>query len=88
LVILGPSSNKYIVDEDLNNALIAARDMQWSAKRAAPGYKIKRVRWYLLLDAFMLDYRDTQSLDQGPRMSALLKKAKIRDTVAANKTAI
>ena len=82
------SSNKHIVDEDLNNALIAARDMQWSAKRAAPGYKIKRVRWYLLLDAFMQDYRDTQSLDQGPRMTTLLKKAKIKDTVAANTTAI
>ena len=82
------SSNKYIVDEDLNNALIAARDMQWSAKRAAPGYKIKRVKWYLLLDAFMLDYRDTCSFEEGPRMAKLLKNAKIKDNVAANAVAI
>ena len=82
------SSTKHIVDEDLHNTLIEARDMQWIKKRAAPGYKTKRVKWYLLLDAFMKDYSDTQSLDQGPRMTALLKKAKIKDTVAANTTAI
>ena len=81
-------SKKYIVDEDLNNALIAARDMQWSAKRSAPGYKIKRVKWYLLLDAFMLDYRDTCSFEEGPRMAKLLKNAKIKDNVAANAVAI
>ena len=82
------TTNKHTVDVDLHNALIEARDIQWVKKRAAPGYKPKRVKWYLLLDAFMQDYRDTQSLDQGPRMTALLKKAKIKDTVAANTIAI
>ena len=80
--------SKHMVDEDLHNALIAAREIQWIKKRAAPGFKTKRVKWYLLLDAFMHDYRDTLSLDQGPRITALLKKAKIKDTVAANTIAI
>ena len=68
-------SNKHIVDEDLHNALIAARDIQWIKKRAAPGYKTKRVKWYLLLDAFMQDYRDTLSLDQGPRMTSVTEES-------------
>ena len=80
--------SKHVVDEDLHNALIGAREIQWMKKRAAPGFKTKSVKWYLLLDAFMQDYRDTQSLDQGPRITALLKKAKIRDTGAANTIAI
>ena len=47
------SSNKHIVDEELHEKLIEARNLQWMKKRAAPGYKIKRVKWNLLLDAFM-----------------------------------
>ena len=82
------SSPRHIVDEDLHNTLIEARNMQWIKKRAAPGYKIKRVKWYLLLDAFMKDYSDTCSMKQGARMTALMKKARIKDTDAANKTAI
>jgi hypothetical protein len=69
------------VDEDLHRTLIETRELQWNKKKAAPGYRNKRVRWYLLLDAFMKDYSDTHSLAQGTRMSALLKKARIKDTV-------
>ena len=31
------SSPRHIVDEDLHNTLIEAREMQWIKKRAAPG---------------------------------------------------
>ena len=69
------TSTKHIVDEDLPTILIARRELQWNKKKAAPGYKNKRVRWYLLLDAFMKDYSDIHCLEQGTRMIALLKKA-------------
>ena len=82
------SSNKHIVDEELHEKLIEARNLQWMKKRAAPGYKIKRVKWYLLLDAFMKDYSDTGSFKQGARMTTLLKNAIIKDTDTANKTAV
>jgi hypothetical protein len=81
------SYTRHIVDEDLHTILNATRDLQWRLRRAVASYKIKRVKWYLFLDAFMKDYSDTHSLEQGPRIIALLKKAKIRDTVAANYTA-
>jgi hypothetical protein len=48
-------SAKYTVDEELHNTLSEMRDNQWSRKKAATGYKNKRVRWHLLLDAFMKD---------------------------------
>jgi hypothetical protein len=82
------SSTKHEVDEDLHRTLIETRDLQWNKKKAAPGYKNKRVRWYLLLDAFMKDYSDTHFLEQGTRIIALLKKARIKDNVTANNTAI
>ena len=70
------SSAKHTVDEELHQTLSEMRDNQWNRKKAATGYKNKRVRWHLLLDAFMKDYSDTHSLTEGARMAALLKKAK------------
>ena len=64
------------------------RDNQWNTKKAAAGYKIKKVRWYMLLDAFMRDISDTKAHTTGARMTALMKKAKIKDTVQANQKAI
>ena len=82
------ASTKHIVDEELHDKLMEARNLQWMKKKPAPGWKIKRVKWYLLLDAFMKDYSDTGSFKQGARMTTLLKNAIIKDTDTANKTAI
>ena len=38
------SSAKHIVDEDLHQTLSEMRDNQWNRKKAATGYKNKRVR--------------------------------------------
>jgi hypothetical protein len=54
---------------ELHNILCDLRDNQWNV-RIAQGYKYKRVRWYLQVDAFFQDYSDTNSFEKGPRLKA------------------
>jgi hypothetical protein len=63
------------VDEDLHQTLSEMRDNQWNRKKAATGYKNKRVRWPLLLDAFMKDYSDTHSLTEGAKMTCITEES-------------
>jgi hypothetical protein len=67
---------------------IVTLDTRTGRKQLATGYKIKRVRWHLVLDAFMMDYSDNNVLTEGARLTSLLKKAKNKDTVQANQKAI
>ena len=71
----------------LHKTLCDLRDAQWNF-RTTPGYKFKIVRWYLQVNAFFQDFADTNTLEKGPRLKALLRKRKIPDDVQSKRIAV